>query len=522
MPVVDDNKGYSSPELPSYQLTIAGLEVPQVAIANKRVRKPKNLPFTESPLFTNKNYEMTATGAPIVSATQAYLKHPDWSEYSNGSLYFQKPFGKGRYIEFYILHKQEHQPQYISDRAEHQILEQYGVMAARLHAVFATYAAAQAEPWKQPFVLQGSELIKTLKVYKSKKLTKSQRLKAIADLAFVVGTLGAVIHWYEGELNLCIKERCLLWMVSVQEYSQPNLFGDPDELCEVIIRVQPGLWTYNFLNYQGEQSKTALYQYGFIPKQIFDIDPHRHKLASSLALYIIQNSRAHKSGIYTINSLLNNVLPSSQIEQALSDYRYGWKLKETLEEALLVLKDQVGIKIEFDDDTYPMWLRPLWAMPDELSCLPAKQRNQQLLGSKRLPDNYIQNFLFQAQLIFKLPDQIQRHLNKIKTPKTFTAKEVSQRQTKNQPSPTLINTPELEKTPTLASATPEMIELPQSELTGDIVRQARTAMHMNQRQVARAMGMSQSWVRDIEMEGRDKPVPQKYAVKLKEILGIAS
>jgi len=199
------------------------------------------------------------------------------------------------------------------------------------------------------------------------------------------------------------------------------------------------------------------YKYGFIPKQIFELDPHRHKLASSLALYIIQNSRAHKSGIYTINSLLSNILPSSEIEQAVSDYRYGWRLKETLEEALLILKDTVGIKIEFDDDTYPMWLRPLWAMPDELSCLPAKQRNQQLLGSKRLPDNYIQNFLFQAQLIFKLPDQIQRHLNKIKTPKTFTAKEISQSQTKNQPSPTLISTPELEKTHSLLSTTSQII-----------------------------------------------------------------
>ncbi len=241
MSVKQNKIEYADDQSPNYQLGISGLEVPLTPKTNKRLRKPKNLPFTKPPLFTSKNYEMIATSAPIVSATQAYLKHPDWSKYSNGSLYFQKPFGKGRYIEFHILHKQEHQPQYILDRAEHQIIKQYGVMAARLHAVFATYAAGQAEPWKQPFFLRGSELIKTLKIYKSKKLTKSQRLKAIADLAVVVGTLGAVIHWYEGELNLCIKERCLLWIVSVQEYSQPNLFDKEDDLCEVIIRVQPDL-----------------------------------------------------------------------------------------------------------------------------------------------------------------------------------------------------------------------------------------------------------------------------------------
>lgn len=521
MPVKQDKIEYADPQSSNYQLSISGLEVPPTAKTNKRLRKPKNLPFTKPPLFTSKNYEMTATGAPIVSATQAYLKHPDWSEYSNGSLYFQKPFGKGRYIEFYILHKQEHQPQYILDRAEHQILEQYGVMAARLHAVFATYAAGQAEPWKQPFVLRGSELIKTLKIYKSKKLTKSQRLKAIADLAVVVGTLGAVIHWYEGELNLCIKERCLLWIVSVQEYSQPNLFGDNDDLCEVIIRVQPGLWTYNFLNSQGEQSKTALYQYGFIPKQVFDLDPHQQKLATSLALYIIQNSRAHKNGVYTVHSLLSNVLPSYQIEQAINDYRYGWRLKENLEEALLILKDKVGIKIEFDDKTYPLWLRPLWAMPDELSNLSAKERNQELLGTKRLPDNYIQNVLLPAKLILKVSAQSQNNLSKFETQKQQTAQEISRHETKNHNAHTIVSTSKIVKTNSQAEATPQIFELTQtSELTGAILRQIRTAKRISQREIARAVGMSQSWVRDIETEGSDKVVAEKYAVKLKEVLGL--
>ncbi|RAM49086.1 MAG: XRE family transcriptional regulator [Hapalosiphonaceae cyanobacterium JJU2] len=514
---------YANPQPPTYQLLISGLEVSQTTKTHKRLRKPKNLPFTEPPLFTTKNYEMTATGAPIVSATQAYLKHPDWSEYSNGSLYFQKPFGKGRYIEFYILHKQEHQPQYISDSAEHQILEQYGVMAARLHAVFATYAAGQAEPWKQPFVLRGSELIKTLKIYKSKKLTKSQRLKAIADLAVVVGTLGAVIHWYEGELNLCIKERCLLWIVSVQEYSQPNLFDEEDDLCEVMIRVQPGLWTYNFLNSQGEQSRTALYQYGFIPKQVFDLDPHQQKLATSLALYITQNSRAHKNGVYTVHSMLSNVLPSYQIEQAVSDRRYGWRLKENLEEALLVLRDKVGIKIEFDDETYPMWLRPLWSMPDELSSLSTHERNQQLLGTKRFPDKYIQNFLLPAKLIFKVSVKVQRHLSKFETQKKHTAKEISQRKPKNHDLHTTVTTSKVVETHSQAEAVSEIVELNQNnELTGTILRQLRTAKRISQREIARAIGMSQSWVRDVENEGKEQPIPQKYAMKLKEVLGIVS
>jgi hypothetical protein len=103
-------------------------------------------------------------------------------------------------------------------------------MAARLHAVFATYASLQSEPWKEPFHLLGTDLIKTLKVHNSNKFTKSQKLKAVADLAWVVGTLGAVIHWFEGDMDLCVRERSLLWIVSVQEYTQPNVDGESEEL----------------------------------------------------------------------------------------------------------------------------------------------------------------------------------------------------------------------------------------------------------------------------------------------------
>jgi DNA-binding transcriptional regulator YiaG len=521
MPEADNQRTDTNIELGASQLELALSDVPQSERRLKRLRKPRNLPRTEAPLFTQRPYEMMATGAPIISATQAYLKSPDWNEYEPGRLYFQKPFGKKRYIEFYILNKQEHQPEFIASQAEREILDRYGVMAARLHAVFATYAASQTEPWKEPFVLRGSELIKTLQVYKTKKLTKSQKLKAIADLAWVVGTLGAIIHWYEGELNLCVRERSLLWIVSVQEYTQPNLLGETDEIYEVTIRVQPGLWTYNFLNFKRERQRKALYQYGFIPKQLFDLDPHRQKLATNLALYIIQNSRAHTSGVYTVESLLSSVLPQCQIEQAVNSYQYGWKFKERVDEALLVLKDKVGIGIEFDDETYPMWLRPAWVMPDELSCLSTRERNQRLLGVRKLPDNYIKNHLFPALLTFSLPKLIQEHLDEFESRKFQTTKRISKGKARKSCPPSKVSASELAERPPQTMKSSLISELPEPrELTGAMVKQARTASRMSQREVARAIGMSQSWVRDIENDWKEKPIPQEHALKLKTLLGL--
>lgn len=509
------------------KLEFRGLEFSHLDNTPKRVCQLKNLPLTQAPLFGSKSYEMTATGAPIISASQAFLKSPNWSEYAPGRLYFQKPFGKGRFIEFYILNKQADQPESIASQAEDEILDRYGVMAARLHIVFASYAARQAEPWKEPFVLRGSELIETLQVYKTKQLTKSQKLKAIAELALVVGTLGTVIHWYEGNLNLCIKERTLLWIVSVQEYNQLNLLGLPEETLEVIITVQPGLWTRKFLNVEGEKKRTALHQYSFIPKQFFDLDPHRQKLATSLALYIIQNSRAHKSGVYTISKLLNSVLPQSQIEQAVNDYRYGWKLKEKVDEALLILKDQVGFNIDFDDERYPVWLRPLWAMPSKLSCLPTSKRNQCLLGMKKFPNNYIQNYFLPALLKFSVPLEIQKDLERAKSSQSHKVKKLSQKHPQITSEDTEISaleraniTPSALLPETKSSRSP-ITELSSSEkLTGAIVKLARIAIGMNQRQLAKAIGMSQSWVRDLEKVNPDKPIHSKHLPKLKEVLGL--
>lgn len=514
---VDNNKEDTIPQPANYSLGVAGLQVSQPQSGNKRIRKPRNLPKTERPLFENSPIERMATGAPVISATQAYLKPPDWSGDTKDSLCFPKIFGKGRCIEFYILNNQEHQPEFITNQAQQEILKHYGGRAAKLHAVFASYAVRQKEPWREPFTLLGSDLIKLLQFHKGNKLKKSEKLRDIANLACILGTLGAKILWKEGTLNLSIIERSLIWIVNVKEYYQNDLAGNPSELIEVEVRVQPGLWTQSFLNKDGAQQGKALYQYGFLPKQLFDIDPHRQKLAANLALYIIQNSRAHKSGAYTIGSLLSNVLSQAEIEQAANDYRYGWRLKESVDEAMLVLREKLSLGIEFDD-TYPIWLRPLWAMPDDLSCLPTRERHQRLLGAKKLPDNYIQNCWFQALLTFNLPDLIQKRLDEIEARKFETAKSISKRQSLEYSRSTGVSAPQALKAPlqTAKSLVPEF-----NELTGGMVRQARLAIGMSQRDVARAIGMSQSWVRDIEKDGGHKPIPLPHALKLREVLGIA-
>jgi len=490
------NRSSTKSQLGASQLEISGLEIPLAPESKKRVRKPADRSQTETLLFAHSSVEMTATGAPVISATQAFLKTPDWHEYSPGSLYFQRRFGKGRYIEFYILNKQKHQPEFITSFAEQEILEQYGVHAARLHAVFATYAVQQQEPWKDSFTLSGSDLIKMLRLHRGNKLKKSQKLKAVADLAFILGTLGAKIQWQEGKLNLTIIERSPVWIVSVEEYYQNDLSGNPDELFEVAIHVQPGPWTRNFLNKKGQQESKALYQYGFIDRAIFDLDPHRQELAAALALYLIQNRRAHPSGKYSIGSLLSAVMSTQEIDAISKDRRKRSRFVKQVYRLLESLAEvQFGIQF---DASFPETLRPSWAsLPDEED----REFNPVATApkDKRMPDGFFKDWL-NSVITITTPTSVEAALLKFEEKKVEAGKKVftQHKSTKfhnaNNTSTSIAN------------------------LTGETLKQARLSKGWTQAHLASLIGKSVSWVK--LAEGGLRRIKEDDRIRLQIILDL--
>lgn len=494
------------------QLEISELTAKPTKGGRKRISRLRMLSQTKLPLFTHKQVEMTATGAPVISATQAFLRHPDWSEYEQNRLYFHRSFGKGRHIEFYILNKQKHQPGFITSFAESEILRLYGIHAARLHAVFATYAAQQKEPWKETFTLLGSDLIKILRIHTGNKLKKADKLKAIADLAWVLGTLGAKIQWQEGYLDLTIVERSLIWIVNVKEQYQNDLNGNPGELIEVEIEVQAGQWTRNFLNREGEKQRTALYQYGFINQDVLSIDPYKKELAAALALYLIQNRRSHPSGKYRIQTLLEAVMSVQEIDLIRKD-----KLKRSrfVKRFYVLLEDliEVNFTIQFDDN-FPTDLLPPWATQppatsDELQPANSTQLATSTPQEPRMPDRFFDTWL-QGVVVIIPPAPIEGELAQFETSKADGTKLVG------RPGSYPWRSLDLEE------AIPVDVEVmndevpPSQELTGRVVKKLRQEAGLSQMDVAIAMGMSQSWVRNIEMQ--NKPLKPLYAEQLRKIL----
>ena len=493
------------------QLELSELPATPTKVGRKRVSRVRTLSKIKLPLFSHKQVEMTATGAPVISATQAYLKHPDWSEYEENRLYFHRSFGKGRHIEFYILNKQKHQPGFITSFAEPEILRLYGIHAARLHAVFATYAAQQKEPWKETFTLLGSDLIKILRIHTGNKLKKAAKLKAIADLAWVLGTLGAKIQWQEGYLDLTIVERSMIWIVNVKEQYQNDLNGNPGELIEVEIEVQAGQWTRNFLNREGEKQRTALYQYGFINQDVLSIDPYKKELAAALALYLIQNRRSHPSGKYRIQTLLEAVMSVQEIDLIRKD-----KLKRSrfVKRFYVLLEDltEVNFTIQFDEG-FPRELLPTWAViPQEA------EDTSDLAGStppdQRMPDGFFDGWL-QGIVIIIPPAPIEGELAGFEASKAGIAKRLM------MPNGTQSIASNTEEAITVEAEVLQDAMPPVQELTGAMVKKLRQEARLSQMDVAIAMGMSQSWVRNIENKLQDKPLKPMYAEQLRRILKLS-
>lgn len=513
MSVRKNTRVATSPEVVYDEVVIPGLDLRQVVCANQPVRKSKVLAQTEPPLFTNKPYEMMATGAPVISATQAYIKQPEWHEYSPDKLYFQKRFGKGRYIEFVILNKQEQQPESITARAEQEILERYGVMAARLHAVFATYASRQQRPWDEPFSLLGSDLIKILRLNSRKDITKPEKLKRISDLAWIVGTLGVAVHWREGHLDLHIKRTSPVWTILyIEEYYQPKIPGldEDNELYEVVIRVQPGAWTEKFLNRTGKQAGVALHQFGFIHEKFFDLNPYSQKQAVALALYILQNRRAHSNGKYRILTLLEAILSPKEIESIRGDRRKRSRFIKQFHKLLLALVD-AEFQVAFGS-SYPPEIRPAWAvLPNE--ALEEDLEEIALLDWRAAPNGF--EAWLNSVISITLAPTIEARIIALENKKTKKAKAYSksrsQKLSQSNPKVT-ISQPEIPSQPVAAPFPPQV------EITGSMVQQARQALGFTQARVASLVGKSVSWVKLIE-SGRRK-IQTQDGEALRKILNL--
>jgi DNA-binding transcriptional regulator YiaG len=245
---------------------------------------------------------------------------------------------------------------------------------------------------------------------------------------------------------------------------QVNTSGKIEEPSEVQIIVQPGAWTKYFLNRAGADSREALYQFGYLAQKVLEIDPYHEELTLRLAIYLTLDSRVRLDGKYKVEELLEIVLPKTEIDKAKGDRFKAFSLKQRWDNALKHLLNKLNWQIAFDPETYPEWLRPEY--------------------TEKQPKGYFKKLL-DAKLTIKPPHPIPELIASKVKPK------VQQLQ------------------PKAKDTTPEDIKL-----TGNQVREARTAKGWSQTKLAGFLGVSQNFISLVEQSKRPLSLQQAAFVRI--------
>jgi len=406
------------------------------------------------------------SSAVMFSSMEAYVRKDLWEQDENGVAYLRH-LAKGypkNYIEHYIT-----RPGDITllpwDEAQ-QIIDKFGFTTAKLHLVFAAHAMNQEKPWESQFNLKVSDIIQEFGWDKNHKKSKAEKLREIASTAFALDCLLVKAVWVEGRNRkgqiIASAPVGRMWNIYIKPTGQLNLDGEIDNLNDIYITVQPGLWTRDFLNRAGAISREALYQFGYLAQQVLKIDPYHNELALRLAIFLTLDSRVRLNRNYTIQELLEIAFPKPVIAQARQERRKAYDLKQCWDSAIKLLI-QLNWQIEFDSATYPEELRPDSTLQN--------------------PRGYL-DILLNARLTIKPPAPI----------------------------------PELLTTKTNPKPKPKQKSTQSTNLTGSQVRKARTAKGWSQAQLAGFLGVSQKLISLIERG--ERPINPKLMPKMRKLLEI--
>lgn len=135
------------------------------------------------------------TSALMASSISAQLRKELWQQDTNGVAVFHHKCksNSSNYIEHYITN-----PGDISllpwDAAE-QIIDKFGFDTVKLQLIFAAHTMRQDEPWKEPFKLKASDIVKELGWDKDHSSNLPEKRNDVASIAHALSGLVVRAVW---------------------------------------------------------------------------------------------------------------------------------------------------------------------------------------------------------------------------------------------------------------------------------------------------------------------------------------
>jgi DNA-binding XRE family transcriptional regulator len=413
------------------------------------------------------------TAIPIASSIRAQLRPDLWQQNDAALAVFryQSKTNPNNYIEHYITNLGD--VALLPWEAAEQIINKFGFDTVKLQLIFAARAMEEQEPWNSTFTLKATDIIRYLGWDRNHSTSLPEKRNAVASTAHALSCLLVKSVWVEGRGKRTVDASTpigRMWDVLIDPHGQIDwVTGKIERPDEVYITVSPGLWTKHFLNRAGSKAKEALYQFGYLAKDILRIDPYHNEIALRLAIQLTLDARVRVRNQnpydYRVLSLLEDVLPRTEIDKALLDKHKARDLKSRWNNALKLLMN-LGWQIEFDPVTYPDWLQPssMAAKPDDWRKIKVIER------------------LLQAKLTIKPPHPIPSLLAKITEPKV-----------------------------------PRRLEsAPRNELIGAQLREGREKLGWSRKQLGGFLNVSADYIG--KLERGDRMIPTELEPRLRRLL----
>lgn len=360
-----------------------------------------------------------------------------------------------------------------------------------IHLLLAACATQKSRPWEEEIVLNDRVVAEFLGLNQRKDMSRFKKLLLIQSLMEQACELSVEVQWQQcGKIKATHIPQEPLWHLRSTFHIARTEDGSP-YLAGLSFRILAGQWSAYFLNQEKARTKTAYYQYGWLPISFAPQVMHlwqRHEGAVIIMLYLMFRLRVGGDRSAKVATLLKLIYGEAHLQSAWYNAELRRKVISTFEADLEQLFFY-GVKPVFDDLTYPEEIRPRWLAdqnipddPEEAVLYWAEESRESKMGvNSKHKWRSLLNASFQS---FELPEDWRVETAKVKP-----------------------------KPRAKSSAKASIAEV----ISGDIIRQARLQKGISQRKLSQLLHKSQSWIRDIEL-GRYKVKPKDVEL-LTSILG---
>jgi DNA-binding transcriptional regulator YiaG len=402
-----------------------------------------------------------------------------WTTALDGKLSYLKQVKQGQgALQFGLTEAFTGEPSNcLAEEAALAVLDSLELRAACLHLIYAAYATTLERPWEQEFTVSDRQIAYYLGLDRRKDLSRRDKLALIESLVPQPCQIAVSIQWpQQGKIGGFSLPESRLWNLTAIEPNFLEAEGSQSQVSGLIFTIRAGEWSRYFLNSQGYREKTAFYQYTTLPKclleQVMSQWQH-HEGAVRMVLWLFFKIRLGRQQPLSVSTLMRVAYGEEKLLTANSNREERKRRIRTFERDLEVMFNW-GFKPCFDPATYPLEIQPLWwkllAVPDDSEAAVEFWREDALRERSILepaPRGKWQRLLKARILGIELEPAMAEKLAPLEHQKQGTSR-------------------------------PAARQRQQANLTGEQVKAARKRQDLSQRELARLMGKSQSWVRDVE------------------------